>query len=66
MSDAEKAREFIQSIVGMGHEACTGVTETCPEMECLECGARECPYSEPLHFHHDGCPACYLAEKEQA
>ena len=18
----------------------------------------ECPYLEPLHFHHDGCPSC--------
>ena len=20
---------------------------------------RECPYDEPLHYHHDGCPSCY-------
>jgi hypothetical protein len=20
-----------------------------------------CPFGEPLHFHHDGCPACALA-----
>lgn len=26
--------------------------------ECLTCGVLFCPYSEPLHFHHDGCPAC--------
>lgn len=19
-----------------------------------------CPYNEPLHDHHDGCPACWL------
>ena len=19
----------------------------------------DCPYDEPLHYHHDGCPACY-------
>jgi hypothetical protein len=18
----------------------------------------DCPYNEPLHFHHDGCPSC--------
>lgn len=26
--------------------------------ECLACGARACPHHEPLHYHHDGCPAC--------
>lgn len=24
----------------------------------------KCPYDEPLHNHHDGCPSCYLADKE--
>lgn len=36
---------------------CTGSTATCPDMECSSCGMRECPAGEPLHFHHDGCPA---------
>lgn len=36
---------------------CTGVTATCPDQECSSCGMRECPDGEPLHFHHDGCPA---------
>jgi hypothetical protein len=31
---------------------------TCVEMECSTCGARDCPDNEPLHYHHDGCPAC--------
>ena len=22
-----------------------------------------CPWDEPLHDHHDGCPACYIADK---
>ena len=26
--------------------------------ECMACGARDCPHGEPLHYHHDGCPAC--------
>ena len=30
----------------------------CPDAECHECGRIICPYHEPLHFHHDGCPAC--------
>lgn len=30
----------------------------CTECECIVCGALVCPRGEPLHFHHDGCPAC--------
>ena len=34
----------------------------CDDAECIYCGILICPYSEPLHFHHDGCPACYQDE----
>lgn len=30
----------------------------CANPECIVCGAIVCPHHEPLHFHHDGCPAC--------
>lgn len=30
----------------------------CGVGECEECSKIVCPYNEPLHFHHDGCPAC--------
>jgi hypothetical protein len=30
----------------------------CTDPECIVCGAILCPHGEPLHFHHDGCPAC--------
>ena len=33
--------------------------------ECMACGMRDCPHSEPLHYHHDGCPACYFAERSR-
>lgn len=32
--------------------------EVCKVDECLVCGILTCPHKEPLHFHHDGCPAC--------
>lgn len=32
--------------------------EACTTDECLVCGVLACPKKEPLHFHHDGCPAC--------
>lgn len=38
--------------------ACTGNADTCPVDECIACGERDCPHHEPLHYHHDGCPAC--------
>lgn len=37
---------------------CTGDASTCPVEECMACGLRDCPHREPLHYHHDGCPAC--------
>jgi len=38
--------------------ACTGNADTCPVDECIVCGERDCPHHDPLHYHHDGCPAC--------
>jgi hypothetical protein len=26
--------------------------------ECTLCGVLDCKHGEPLHYHHDGCPAC--------
>ena len=23
-----------------------------------------CKYAEPLHYHHDGCPACYVNDRK--
>lgn len=34
----------------------------CPDMECYTCSEIICPHGEPLHFHHDGCPACAQEE----
>lgn len=30
----------------------------CDYPECIMCSVRDCPHNEPLHYHHDGCPAC--------
>lgn len=34
------------------------ILNLCPDMECYLCAVILCPYKEPMHFHHDGCPAC--------
>lgn len=46
------------------HERITHNVEICKEPECIYCGMKKCPHGEPLHFHHDGCPACYQDLKE--
>lgn len=37
--------------------------QNCDDMECIFCSALICPYGEPLHFHHDGCPICSYDEQ---
>ncbi len=32
--------------------------ETPRELECIRCGAVECPFTNPMHFMKDGCPSC--------
>ena len=36
----------------------------CQKPECIICGWRDCPHHEPLHYHHDGCPACCVEDSE--
>lgn len=38
-------------------------TDDCSDASCMECGARDCAFNDPLHYHHDACPSCYIAEK---
>jgi hypothetical protein len=35
----------------------------CPDAECGICGKAVCPHGDPLHFHHDGCPSCWAADR---
>jgi len=35
------------------------------EKICIICGWRDCPHKEPLHYHHDGCPACFIDEIDE-
>lgn len=38
--------------------------DACGDPECMICGIIACRFSEPLHFHHDGCPAAYPDSEE--
>lgn len=33
--------------------------DDCTAAECEHGGRRDCVFGEPLHYHHDGCPAGY-------
>ncbi len=44
-------------------QKCAGKTDACMHHECLACGEMDCPHGEPLHYHHDGCPACTFGDK---
>jgi len=37
----------------------------CDESECFGCGVRDCPFGEPLHYHHDGCPVCVFQSETE-
>ena len=42
-------------------QATEELCEQCPGGECCDqCAQIFCPYGEPLHFHHDGCPCCSM------
>ena len=47
-------------------EKCTLDPQTCKEAECFACGVLMCPHAEPMHLHHDGCPACHGAALAKA
>lgn len=40
--------------------------QDCTEEECCVCSVRDCPYQEPFHHHHDGCPICHADKNTQA
>ena len=39
--------------------------EPCGADECTLCSMRDCPRHEPLHYHRDGCPACFSDERNK-
>jgi hypothetical protein len=51
--------ELIWSLHGMNPETDKPCTPRCDREYCAGCAMAECPQGEPLHRHHDGCPACW-------
>lgn len=48
----------------LAERAVQAALDACPEPECSTCAQIACPDGDPLHFHHDGCPSCYLDTAE--
>ncbi len=40
------------------HEKHGAPAEKCTLEVCAICGSLECPFGDPRHFQHDGCPSC--------
>ena len=42
----------------------TAFFETDPESWPQERAIKYCPFKDPLHFHHDGCPSEWAADEQ--
>ncbi len=62
--DAARVENLPDAETATYPDNCTHDSGSARAGECLECGARDCPEGEPLHYHHDGCPACIHAADE--
>lgn len=60
---SRKVREYDRLVVMVG-----ALLNHCDKDggECHMCSVIVCPLKDPLHFHHDGCPSCSVAEEEKA
>lgn len=59
---APSGRALIHALHGIDEENDQPCSPPCDEEYCGGCAMAECPHAEPLHRHHDGCPACYVEE----
>jgi hypothetical protein len=49
---------LIYALHGMDPEHDVPCSPPCEDEYCAGCAMQDCPHREPLHRHHDGCPAC--------
>jgi len=59
---AEAEVENLRRHLGVAESRVDALLKHCPDSECYTCAEAVCPYGERLHFHHDGCPACFEAD----
>lgn len=61
-AEERRARRFyeakIEALEALGHGIGDNALGACADPECSICAVLDCLHAEPLHHHHDGCPAC--------
>lgn len=57
-----KADEVVPDLVDI-EEPHPPKTE-CKTYECKECAVRDCPLKDSMHYHHDGCPSCFVPHRD--
>jgi hypothetical protein len=57
MAEDSSANQLIWALTGIDPTAAP-CDFRCDDEYCGGCAMAECPHAEPLHRHHDGCPAC--------
>lgn len=61
---ANAARDGFRDGAASKEKIIDALLNHCEDGECHVCSQIICPHGEPLHFHHDGCPACAQDEPE--
>lgn len=56
-SSMHLGNEIIYALHGMDPASAKPCEPACDDEYCAGCAMAECPLGEPLHRHHDGCPA---------
>lgn len=59
---AQAEFELAEATLEVKRTALEDLLQQCNNPECAVCGVLVCPYSDGMHYHHDGCPSC--AERE--
>ncbi len=54
---------FIYALLSMDPHNDRPCDPPCDDEYCAGCAMSECAFREPLHRHHDGCPACWTEEQ---
>lgn len=61
---ANAARDGFRDGAASKEKIIDALLNHCEDGECHVCSQIICPHGEPMHFHHDGCPACAQDEPE--
>lgn len=72
LRDYEETRRAMEQVEAKANEVVPDLvdiephpsTEECKIEKCKECAVRDCKWNDPMHYHHDGCPSCFMAHRD--